>query len=210
VLDLVDPTGPGGRLGGQCGNARLDKANRKNAARDHDGEIAARPGQQQPSHCRTSIGQPPLPIALMGPWRVDYAGRHHAWGAMPAFGESCRRRGHAFTSLAAQVTSCRRHSYSSLASGLRKQRVQRGIDECIVGGIHPEACRMPPDRRDGPQFGIRHLRHFKLIVTHPKVKVCLTRHDDGPRPDGAKRSGKIPVESRIRTNVGVLPCPQHR
>jgi hypothetical protein len=85
VLDLVDPTGSGGRLGGQCGNARLDKANRKNAARDHDGEIAARPGQQQPSHCRTSIGQPPLPIAFRGPWRVHGAGRHHAWGREARF-----------------------------------------------------------------------------------------------------------------------------
>jgi hypothetical protein len=32
-----------------------------------------------------------------------------------------------------------------LLSGLRKQPVQRGIDECIVGGIHPEACRVSPD-----------------------------------------------------------------
>ena len=61
---------------------------------------------------------------------------------------------------------------------LGKQLVQRGVDECIVVGMYPETCRVSPDRRDWPQFGIRHLRHFELIVADAKVKVGLGR-DDG-------------------------------
>jgi hypothetical protein len=48
---LAHPVGPGGRLGGQGGNAGLDKAIGADAARQHGGETTAyrRPGE--PSGC---------------------------------------------------------------------------------------------------------------------------------------------------------------
>jgi hypothetical protein len=41
----------------------------------------------------------PCPTAFVGPGRLTVRAGTTAWGAMPAFGESCRRRGHAAVSL---------------------------------------------------------------------------------------------------------------
>lgn len=63
---------------------------------------------------------------------------------------------------------------------LRKQPGQCIIPERIVARIQPATRRMSPDRRDWPQFGVRPLRDFELIVTDAKNKVCFARHDDDP------------------------------
>ena len=99
-----------------------------------------------------------LVIEPKGPFAAH---RSAYWGA-PAVRQHCRRllRTPVFdpSETFVPVPGCRRHSHNSRASELRKQRVQCGIDECIVGRIHPEPCCMPPDRRDWPQFSIGHLR----------------------------------------------------
>jgi hypothetical protein len=77
----------------------------------------------------------------------------------------------------------------------------------LSAGFNPPPGRMTPNRRDWPQFGVRHLRDFELIVADAKIKVRFARHDDGPGANSAQRFCQIPVETVICTDVGMLPCP---
>jgi hypothetical protein len=49
---------------------------------------------------------------------------------------------------------------------LRKQRRQCSIAERIA--VQPATRSMSPDRRDWPQFGVRHLRDFELGLSRTR------------------------------------------
>jgi hypothetical protein len=82
---------------------------------------------------------------------------------------------------------CSRHSYNSLAGGYASSAFNAPSMNTLSAGFNPPPAACP---QIWPQFCVRHLRHFELIVADAKIKVGFARHDDRSNSRPTRRSAR--------------------